>query len=65
MNDLEEKAKQQAEALKDGEEYQALEFMTSQLAYLYKTSREEETTTKEKVQLSLAMVSIYENICRF
>ncbi|GGC88311.1 hypothetical protein [Enterococcus wangshanyuanii] len=62
MNKLEETVKQQGEMLEEGKEYSASEIMANQLAYLYKTSREEGTTTEEKIELSLAMVRIFEAI---
>ena len=65
MDELEEKVKEQAELCEKSKEYKVADVMGSQLAYLYNVSREEETTTKEKIELSLAMARIYETICRF
>ncbi|EPF4429223.1 hypothetical protein ACSSTF_004845 [Escherichia coli] len=48
--------------LEKGEKYDAKEFLKDQLVYLYDLSREENTTTSEKIFLSLAMVKIYESI---
>ncbi|WP_270344599.1 hypothetical protein [Enterococcus thailandicus] len=48
--------------LEKGKEYTAYEFMLDQLKNLHKEANLEETTTNEKILLSLAMAKIYEAI---
>ena|GEM_PF-6068911 len=50
--------------LEKGNDYTAEEIMLDQLGNLHKVANSEETTTKEKIEISLAMVSICATITR-